>query len=182
MDAFIFVIFFINICVTFISNLRSTISEGPTVVNWQDKAPIYCRNYVENFTNEHSVLIMGIVALWVRVIVLTSYNTYLGKFLGVVKRLISEIFLFFALYLINLITFSLIAESALMDLPEYNPMSEAFKTLFFSSFGTFDFDAIEQARLGPRFGISFLLIFLIINIGLFMSLFVSIITVLFREF
>lgn len=181
-DAFIFAIFFTNICVTFITNLRNTISEGPTVVNWRDKAPIYCRNYVENFTNEHSVLIMGLVALWLRVITLTSYNTYLGKFLGVVRRLITEIFLFFALYLINLIAFSLVAESALMDLPEYNPMSEAFKTLFFSSFGTFDFDAIEQARLGPRFGIFFLVVFLIINIGLFMSLFVSIITVLFREF
>ena len=123
MDAFIFAIFFINICVTFITNLRTTISEGPTVVNWREKAPIYCRNYVENLTNEHSLLIMGLVALWLRVVTLTSYNTYLGKFLGVVRRLITEIFLFFALYLINLIVFSLVAESALMDLPEYSPMS-----------------------------------------------------------
>jgi hypothetical protein len=72
-----------------------------------------------------------------------------------------------------------VAEAAFRDLEEYNTRSAAFVTLFYSSFGTFDFERIEQTELGANFGISYLIIFLIINIGLFMSLFVSIITVLF---
>jgi hypothetical protein len=66
-------------------------------------------------------------------------------------------------------------------LPDYRSKQEAFVTLFYASFGTFDFLAVEEARLGADFGISFLIVFLIINIGLFMSLFVSIITVLYAE-
>lgn len=124
-------------------------------------------------------MILGVVVLWLRVINFTRYNEYLGRFLGVVKRLISEIALFFVLYLINLLIFAVIAESAFRDLKEYNTATEAFKTLFYASFGTFDFDTIEKTRLGPKFSISYLVIFLIFNIGLFMSLFVSIITVLF---
>lgn len=61
-------------------------------------------------------------------------------------------------------------------------MGEAFKTLFYSSFGSFNFETMEAVRLGSSFGITFLIVFLVINIGLFMSLFVSIVTVLFQEF
>lgn len=178
-DLVIFTIFLINIFITFARNLRNTISEGPGVVSWDEKAVKYCRNYVENFADETTLLILGVVALWLRVINFMRYNDYLGKFLGVVRRLLSEILLFFILYLVNLVTFSFIAESAFTDLDEFNSIPKAFKTLFYASFGTFDFLYMEQARIGKNFGISFLIAFLIINIGLFMSLFVSIITALF---
>ena len=88
-------------------------------------------------------MIVGIVALWIRVINFTRYNEYLGRFLGVVQRLISEIVLFFVLYLVNLLFFATIAESTFRDLEEYNTIPFAFRTLFFASFGTFDFDRIE---------------------------------------
>ena len=175
-------IFFVSINITFARNLWSTISEGPGVVSWNEKAAIYSRNYVENYANEHNILILGVVSLWIRVINFTKYNEYMGKFLGVVRRLIQEISLIFILYLINLCGYSLFAESAFRELPEYNNRYEAFKTLFYSSFGTHDFDVMENARLGSRTGTSYLISFLIINVGLFMSLFVSIITVLFQEF
>jgi hypothetical protein len=128
------------------------------------------------------LLILGVIVLWIRVINFVRYNEALGRFISVVKRLISEISLFFALYVINLITFATIAESAFRDLNEYNTQYTGFKTLFYASFGDFNFDLIATGRLGKNFGISFLIIFLTINIGLFMSLFVSIITVLFGEF
>jgi hypothetical protein len=38
LDLVIFIIFFINICVTFARNLASTIREGPGVVTWSEKA------------------------------------------------------------------------------------------------------------------------------------------------
>jgi len=179
LDLWIFVIFLININITFARNLWTTIKEGPGVVTWEEKAAIYSRNYVENMLNEHNLLILGVVSLWIRVINFTKYNEYMGRFLGVVRRLIQEIALIFILYLINLCGFSLFAETAFRELPQYNSRYEAFKTLFYSSFGTHDFEVMIDARLGERFGISYLIAFLIINVGLFMSLFVSIITVLF---
>jgi hypothetical protein len=90
--------------------------------------------------------------------------------------------LFFVLYVINLIVFATVAEAAFRELSLYNNAQIGFKTLFYASFGDFDFDYITTGRLGKNFGISFLIVFLTINIGLFMSLFVSIITVLFGEF
>jgi hypothetical protein len=139
----------------------------------------------------------------------TKYNEYLGRLLGVVRRLIPEVALFFALYLINLIFFSLFAESSFINTPlnislrkvalgdnqikantytgtemvtGFSSFNDSFKTLFYSSFGSFDFEILDKVRLGSKYGISFLILFLVVNIGLFMSLFVSIITVLYQEF
>ena len=175
----IFFIFFTNILLTFAVNLKNTISEGIGVVTWEEKSLKYCFNYTENNVKEMNVLILGVVCLWIRVIHFTRYNEYLGRFLTVVQRLISEIVLFFVLYLVNLVVFATIAESAFTDLKDYQTISQAFITLFYASFGTFDFETIEKSSLSKNFAISYLIFFLIINIGLFMSLFVSIVTVLF---
>jgi hypothetical protein len=86
------------------------------VVTWEEKAVVYCRNYVENNADEHALLIIGVVSLWIRVIQFASYNEYFGKFVGVVRRLVSEIALFFILYLINLVLFSFIAEAAFPEM------------------------------------------------------------------
>jgi hypothetical protein len=194
LDIAIFFIFLVNINVVFVRNLGGTIREGYGVVTWEEKSVIYCKNYVENWVKETNLLIIGIVALWIRVLNFTRYNEHLGRFLGVVKRLIPELSLFFILYLVNLMIFSGIAESAFPDLEEYNLFIVAFKTLFYASYGSFNctspsclpgetiFERIEQAQISKNFGISFLIFFLIINIGLFMSLFVAIITVLFQMY
>lgn len=140
MDAFLFIVFLVHIFITFVRNLTYTIEEGPQVIGWDQKADIYCRNYVENFASEHKLLIVGVVALWIRCIQFVAFNEYLGRFLGVVKRLISETVLFFVLYIINLIAFSFLAEAAFREMNEFNTKSEAFITLFYASFGTFDFE------------------------------------------
>jgi hypothetical protein len=51
--------------------------------------------------------------------------------------------IFVILYLINLVAFALIAEAAFRELNAYNTKKAAFVTLFYSSFGTFDFEEIE---------------------------------------
>ena len=134
-------------------------------------------------------MILGIVALWVRVLNFSRYNEYLGRFLGVVKRLLSEIVLFFVLYLVNLIVFAAIAESSFTDLDDYKGFINSFITLFYSTFGSFNFNEFENrqspyydSKFQTNYGISFMIAFLIINIGLFMSLFVSVITVLFQVY
>lgn len=109
LDWAIFFTFLSNIIITFARNLRNTISEGIGVVSWQEKAVKYCRNYVENKLDETNLMIIGVVLLWLRVINFARYNDYLGRYLGVVSRLIKEIVLFFIIYLVNLLLFAGIA-------------------------------------------------------------------------
>lgn len=85
------------------------------------------------------MLIIVCVALWLRVLNFTRYNEYLGRFLGVVKRIISEIVIFFILYLVNLLVFAAIAESCFTDLERYSNFPTSFKTLFYASYGDFNF-------------------------------------------
>lgn len=139
LDGAIFFIFLIYICVIFARNLRNTIREGHGVVSWEEKAVVFAFNYSQNVLNETNFLTIGVVCLWLRVLNFSRYNEFLGRFLGVVKRLVSEIILFFVLYLINLFIFALVAESSFRDLGEYNSVWVAFRTLFYASFGTFDF-------------------------------------------
>lgn len=68
LDAWIFLIFLVNIFICFTTLLYQQIGEGPGVVTWDEMAPVYCRNYVQNTANEHNLLIIGVVSLWIRVI------------------------------------------------------------------------------------------------------------------
>lgn len=152
------------------------------MVSWEEKAVKYCHNYALNSIDETNLMIIGVILLWIRVINFVRYNDYLGRYLGVVSRLISEISLFIVIYVVNLIFFALLAESSFRELNEYNDFWDGFKTLFNSSFGNFNFDRIATAKISKEYGISYMIIFLIINVGLFMSLFVSVITVLYHLF
>lgn len=48
LDMLIFFSCLVFICIVFARNLTDTISEGLGVVTWDEKALIFCRNYVEN--------------------------------------------------------------------------------------------------------------------------------------
>ena len=172
-------VFFTSICANF-HNIRDTIREGPGIVTWEEKAPIYCTNYAKSYLNEHLLLFIGDVLLWLRVVNFFKFNKFLGPLIGIIKRMIPEISLFFVIYLINLTFFALVAEASFTEMPEYTTWTRAFRTLFYASFGTFNFERIERCRLGVNYGVTFLLVFLIINIGLFMKLFISIITVMYE--
>jgi len=181
-DFTIFIIFFTYICITFATNLRETISEGPNIVTWEEKAPIYCKRYVLNGVHEHGLLICGVIALYLKLFSYARFNEYLGPFLGISRRVISDFLIFFLLYLGNLGAFALIAESSFREFDEYNTVEKAYKTLFFASLGSMgsaDFDLVEKSRLGPHFGLTFMITFLVVNLGLFMSLFIAVVTVLF---
>ena len=48
LDMLIFMGCLVFICIIFARNLNDTISEGLDVVTWNEKAEIFCINYVEN--------------------------------------------------------------------------------------------------------------------------------------
>ena len=57
LDIVIFLVFFVSICINF-SNIVDTIREGPGIVTWEEKAPIYCTKYVKNsFVEIHYSLV-----------------------------------------------------------------------------------------------------------------------------
>lgn len=78
--------------------------------------------------------------------------------------------------------FSALAELSFRQVPEYDSTLEAFRNLFYATFGQFRFDQFEGAEFSEYYGIAFLIVFLIINIGLFMSLFVSMLVTLYDAF
>lgn len=129
-----------------------------------------------------AILKIGVILLWFRIVNFFRFNEYLGKFIGIVRNLIREIAVFFCLYLCNLILFSIIAESSFHNVEGYTSTAESFRTLFFASFGSFDFEKVEQGYLGLYFGVTYLIVFIVINIGIFMSLFIAIITALFQDY
>lgn len=182
LDVFIFFVFLVNIFVTFRRNLNNTISEGPTVVSWEKKAEVYSINYTDTQTNEMAIVIVGVILLWLRIVNFFRYNEYLGRFIGTVRNLIKEIAVFFSLYIVNLVFFAIFAESFFHNLQESGDWAAAFRMLFFASFGSVDFERLEEGYLGPLFGKAFFVLFVIINIGIFMSLFIAIIAALFQAY
>jgi len=56
--------------------LKNTFNEGNTVVTWNEKSLIYARNYKENVIDEHALLVVSVILLWIRVINFFRYNEY----------------------------------------------------------------------------------------------------------
>jgi uncharacterized membrane protein len=106
---------------------------------------IFVKNYSTNIANEGVMLTIGLVLLWLKLIQFVILNEYLGRFIGVVKNIIPEVILFFCLYLINIVFFSLASSVSMRDIADYKDFTTAFRTNFFSSFGNFRFDILEQA-------------------------------------
>ena len=159
LDFAIFSVFFANILNTYARNLVGTWSDYPLIAS-ETRAMIYCTNYLENNVSEDAIWIVCIVILWVRVFYFLRYNEFMGKFIGVVEKLLYEVALFFVFYILNLVFFALIAEICFRRLSDYNTTGQAFKTLFYASLGQFNFDEIQQCDFGTYFGITYLILFL----------------------
>jgi len=140
-DFLIFAIYLTNILVTYSRNLRGTWHEK-TVIGFEKRAWEYAENYVRGHLSEDAIWILCIIILWIRVFYLIRYNEDIGKFVAILERCIYEVFLFFCIYLIELIFFALAADLCFRDLSNYNTFTKAFKTLFYASFGEFSFDEV----------------------------------------
>lgn len=142
LDLTVFTIFFTNIMVTYVKNLNGTWMDYPLIGN-ETRAVIYARNYYGGIISEDALWICCIVILWVRVFYFLRYNEFMGKFLGIVERLLYDVALFFCFYVLELIFFALIAELCFRRLTDYNTSFKAFKTLFYASMGQFSFDEMQ---------------------------------------
>jgi hypothetical protein len=128
--------------------------------------------------SEDAIWIICIIVLWIRVFYLIRYNEGIGKFITILERVLYDVFIFFCCYIIQLVFFALVADLCFRDLPSFNTVTVAFRTLFYASFGGFSFEEVGLSIYGPYFGYTFMIIFLVVNIGLIMNMFISIINVL----
>ena len=181
-DFVIFGIFFSNVIITYVRNLDGTWVDYPFLQK-ETLATIYTRNYMRGeYLSEDALWICCIVVLWVRVFYFLRYNEFMGKFIGIIERLLWDVCLFFGLYILNLAFFALIAQLCFRKLDNYNTSSKAFKTLFYCSLGEFSFDEIAAADHGEYFGITFMILFLVVNIGIILNIFIAVITVLYDHY
>ena len=141
-DFLIFSIFFSNIIITYVKNLRGTWMDFPLLPN-DTRAMYYARHYMEApYIFEDALWVICIVIMWVRVFYFLRYNEFLGKFIGIVERIFKEVLLFFLFYIAQLVMFSLFSELCFRKAPNYNSTTIAFKTLFYASLGDFSFEDI----------------------------------------
>jgi hypothetical protein len=66
---------------------------------------------------------------------LIRYNEDIGKFVAILERALYDVFLFFCCYIIELVFFSLAGALCFPELPSFSSIVEAFRTLFYASFG-----------------------------------------------
>lgn len=179
LDFVIFGVYLANILITYGRNLNGTWMDYPLLAT-ETRATIYCRNYMrKDYLYEDALWIVCIVVMWIRVFFFIRYNEFMGKFVGIIERLIWEVCLFFIIYLLELVFFALMSELCFRDLTNYSSTRQAFKTLFYASLGEFSFEEISQAKSGEYFGITFMIIFLVCNIGIILNVFIAVITVLY---
>ncbi len=81
------------------------------------------------------LLICCTISMWVRVFYMLRYNEYLGKLTGVLEKLLYDIFVFFCFFLLEVLFFSAVAQLAFRKVDQYNTILQAFKNLFYASFG-----------------------------------------------
>ena len=70
----------------------------------------------------------------------------------------------------------MIAWVSFYELPGYVSFMGTFRTNFFASFGSFDFNELGKSRIGYYYGAGYLIFFVVCNIGLFSSLFIAVVT------
>jgi hypothetical protein len=102
-DFVIFVFFFAFIWVTYYKNLSGTWKENASL-NYETTAEIYVYNYVkrsdEAILLERILLICCSIIMWLRVLFMLHYNTYIGQLSGVLKHIVKEVVIFFCFFII----------------------------------------------------------------------------------
>ncbi len=114
---------------------------------------------------------VGIMSMWLRVVLIFRASQFLGPFIKVIGKMVSDIVIWFILYLVILISFASVGNLAFSDHTEYSDLYEALITLFGSSLGGFDFSAVNTL-----IGRVFLAVFLIVSLILLLNLLIAILS------
>jgi len=110
LDFLIFVLFMINIWITYYVNLNGTWKERLHLKN-EYRMNVFLTNYSTGHPQRETwLLIFCSISLWIRVVFLLRYNEYLGKITGVLEKMAYDLVIYFVFFLIEILFFTFIAE------------------------------------------------------------------------
>jgi hypothetical protein len=143
LDFLIFLFFFTFIWVTYYQNLRGGWKER-NLLGESTRADFYVHNYMDRIyfsrMAERILLVLCAVTLWCRVIYMLKFNSSIGKLSGILRKIMEELLVFFAFYIIQLLVWAAIAQLAFSRMKQFDLYRNSFESVFFASIGRFDFD------------------------------------------
>ena len=99
-----------------------------------------------------------IFLMWFKILLLLRISPLLGPMIRMMSKMIKDMFIFFLLYTLIIIFFSVIGQCSFMDVPEFNTFGQSMLYLFNSSLGNYEF-AIFDGIMRATFGYIFLVIY-----------------------
>lgn len=105
----------------------------------------------------------------------------IGPLLGIFKAMFRKIFIFLICFTLELLFFGIMAHLIFQHIPRFEEFGGAVVFLIPAAIGNFNFDDIENQRLGTTASRAFLLTFVIFNVLLVTSFFIAMITTLYRQ-
>jgi len=112
LDFMIFILFLINIWITYYGNLGGTWKEK-NFMGEEYRMNVFLTNYSTGYPQRETwLLIFCSISLWIRVVYLLRYNEYLGKITGVLEKMAFDLVIYFVFFLIEILFFAFVAEQA----------------------------------------------------------------------
>ena len=111
------------------------------------------------------------MCLWLRVVLIFRASEFLGPFIKVIGKMFADIFIFFILYILILVSFASVGTLAFFRTAAYTNLYKSVITLFASSLGGFDYTSINST-----FGDIYLSVFLICSLILLLNLLIAILS------
>lgn len=112
LDFMIFILFMINIWITYYGNLGGTWKEK-NFMGEEYRMNVFLTNYSTGYPQRETwLLIFCSISLWIRVVYLLRYNEYLGKITGVLEKMAFDLVIYFVFFLIEILFFAFVAEQA----------------------------------------------------------------------
>lgn len=127
--------------------------------------------YLKDTDTFDVILGVGIMCLWLRVVLIFRASEFLGPFIKVIGKMFADIFIFFILYILILVSFASVGTLAFFRTAAYTNLYKSVITLFASSLGGFDYTSINSI-----FGDIYLSVFLICSLILLLNLLIAILS------
>jgi len=129
-------------------------------------------------------VLLAIVAgtFWLKVIFSLRLTKTFGPLLKIIQSMLSQIFLFTILWVLQLIFFACIGFMLFSDLEAYSHYYDTLIMLFEAALGEWDMTIYEGLGTLRYFGVVFHMFFLIINLVLLLNLIIAILTSTYEQY
>lgn len=89
------------------------------------------------------LLAFTVMFFWMRFLVMLMLTETFGPLLEIVAKMMIDMFIFFGVYIIQMVTFASVGMLLFAELPEFDTLESALLLVFQSSLGNFDFSVYD---------------------------------------